>query len=299
MEPKTYVFDGAGGTSTVDPNLLLAMNGGCGFGGGMNSPIWALIILGLLRQWGYDGNGCNGHNAQLSQIQETLNTNQGNTLLMNAITTQGSANVTATKELASAVNCNYNAMQAAISAIQQQIANKASQDGMSFMQVVNAINNGDSMLANTLQSCCCDIKNLVNTQGYENRLNNERQSQLIQNGFSQVGYASAEQTCSIKQAIADQTIALSGKLDAMESARKDREIASLTAQLATVNARAERAAELAPITQKLNDIMCKQPNTVTVPYQPFVTVPSCVAWNAGLNALSGYGLYGANGGVFG
>lgn len=296
---KTYCFPEGGsfGNSGFEGALIGSMmNGGGGFGGGMNSPIWALIILGVLRQLGYDNNGNN--NAQLSQIQDTLNTNQGNTLLMNAITSQGAANVTATKELASAVNCNYNAMQCAINAIQQQIANKASQDGMSFMQVVNAVNNGDSMLANTLQSCCCDIKQLVTTQGYEGRINNLQQSQLIQNGFAQVGYASAEQTCAIKQNATDNTNRVIAKLDQIEDSRKDREIASLTAALTAANSRAERAAELAPINKALNEIQCRQPNTVTVPYQPFVTVPNCVAWNAGLSALAG-GFPYANGGVFG
>ena len=52
------------------------------------------------------------------------------------------------------------------------------------------------------------------------------------------------------------------------------------------------------VDKVINEIKCKQPNTVTVPYQPFVTVPSCVAWNAGLSALAGGYPY-ANGGVFG
>lgn len=292
---KTYCFPEGGsfGGNGMEGMLLGSMMNGGGFGGAMNNPIWAIIIVGLLRQLGFD-NG--GNNSQLSQIQDTLNTNQGNTLLMNAITSQGAANVTATKELASAVNCNYNAMQSAINAVQQQIANKASQDGMSFMQVVNAINSGDSMLANTLQSCCCDVKQLVTTQGYENRIANLQQTNTIQNGFAQVGYASAEQTCAIKQNATDNTSRILAKLDAIEDSRKDREIASLTAALTAANSRAERAAELAPITKALADIQCKQPNVVTVPYQPFVTVPNCVAYNA-----LGAGVFGLNqqGGIFG
>ena len=63
--------------------------------------------------------------------------------------------------------------------------------------------------------------------------------------------------------------------------------------MTAANSRAERQAELTPIYQKLNDIGCKQPNTVTVPYQPFVTVPNCVAWNGV------YGFpYGQNGSIW-
>lgn len=285
--PEAFVFNDGNSNNNALATAAL-MNGG-GFGGGYNSPFWALIILAFLRNGGLWGNGEN--NSQLSQIQDTLNTNQGNQLIMSAI--QG--NATSIKELASLIGCNHNAVQTAINGVQSAICGVGNQVGMTSAQVINAINNGNMNLANTLQSCCCDIKTIVNTQGYENRIANLQQSQLIQNGFSQVGYASAEQTCAVKQAINEQTLAVLNKLDAQEDARKDREISALQAQLATVNARAERQAELAPITQKLNDIMCKQPNTLTIPYSPVTAVPNCVAWNA---ALYGNGLW-ANGGSFG
>lgn len=285
--PECFVFND--GNSSNNALTTAALLGG-GSNSWNNNPIWALVFLAFLgRNNGLFGG--NGDHSQLSQIQDTLNTNQGNTLLMDAI----KGNATAIGQLSQTIGCNHNAVTAAINGVQSAICNVGNQVGMGTAQVINSIQNGNMSLANTLQSCCCDIKTTVNTQGYENRIANLQQSQLIQNGFSQVGYASAEQTCAIKQAISDQTLSVINKLDAQEDARKDREIASLQAQLATVNARAERQAELAPIVQKLNDIACKQPNTVTVPYQPFVTVPNCVAWNAAL-----YGNYPyANGGSFG
>lgn len=292
--PECFVFND--GNKSNDLLAASMMNGG-GFGGGYNSPFWAIILLGLLRN-GFLGNdgGYGGGNhccttQQLQSIQETLNTQAGQTAVLSAITGVNGG----VDKLASTLNCDINAVQTAINAIQSAICNLGSKNDMSAMQIVNAITSGNSALANQLAQCCCDNKLLTTQQGYENRINNMQQSQLIQNGFAQVGYASAEQTCAIKQNATDNTSRILAKLDAMEDSRKDREINALTAELATVKARAERQAELAPITQKLSDIMCKQPNTVTVPYQPFVTVPSCVAWNAGL-----YGSYPyANGGNFG
>lgn len=288
-EKECYVF----GNENATTNAMmpwLAASGGMG-GGAWNNPIWAIVFLAFLGRNGLWGNGngdCNMQ-SQLSQIQDTLNTNQGNTLLMNAI--QG--NATSIKELASAINCNHNAVQSAINGVQSAICNVGNQVGMTSANVINAINTGNMQLSNTLQSCCCDVKQLVTTQGYENRIANLQQSQLIQNGFSQVGYASAEQTCSLKQNANENTNRVIAKLDAIEDSRKDREIASLTAALTAANSRAERQAELAPIVQKLNDIGCKQPNTVTVPYQPFVTVPNCVAYNA-----FGAGLFANNGSIW-
>lgn len=47
---KTYVFgEPSQGGGSLDPNLLLAMNNGGGFGGGnFNNPFWALILLAFL-----------------------------------------------------------------------------------------------------------------------------------------------------------------------------------------------------------------------------------------------------------
>lgn len=283
--PEAFIFNDGNSNNALTTAAM--MNGGMG-GGMWNNPIWAIVFLAFLRNGGLWGNGEN--NSQLSEIQSTLTTNQGNTLLMNAI----SGNATSIKELASALNCDVNAIQSSIQGVQSAICNVGNQVGMTSAQVINAIQSGNMQIANTLQSCCCDVKQLVTNQGYENRIATLQQTNAIQNGFSQVGYASAEQTCAIKQNATDNTGRILAKLDAIEDSRKDREIASLTAALTAANSRAERAAELAPITKALADIQCKQPNVVTVPYQPFVTVPNCVAYNSlyGLNPF-------ANGGNFG
>lgn len=282
-------------------NLLTAalMGGGNGFGGGMwNNPIWAIVFLAALRNGGLFGNnGWDGNGnhpcatSQLTAIQETLNSNHGQTLLMDAIRGNGSC----VKELATSIGCNFNAVNCAISSVKDAICSVGNQSNMNSMQVINAINSGNTAIANQIAQCCCENKLLVQQQGYENRINNIEQSNMITKGFGDVNYATQAQTNALAQNADCNARSIIAKLDAIEDSRKDREINALTAELATVKARAERQAELAPITQKLNDIMCKQPNTITVPYQPFVTVPNCVAWNAGLYGLNPY----ANGGQFG
>lgn len=291
---KSFVFPEGGsfGGNGMEGMLLGSMmNGGMAGGGMWNNPIWAIVFLAALRNGGLFGNdGCgNGYHSQLSQIQDTLNTNQGNTLLMDAI----KGNATSIGQLATTLNCNYNAVQGAINAVQGAICNLGNQYGMGNAQVINAINSGNMQMINTLQSCCCDVKQLVTTQGYENRINNLQQSQLIQNGFAQVGYANAEQTCSIKQNATDNTNRVIAKLDQIEDSRKDREIASLTAQLATERARAERTADKADTDRRIDFIASKMPNTVPVQYPNLVGVP---AWQ-----LYGYGAgqFGLNGGIFG
>lgn len=289
--PEAFVFNDSNNALTT----AALMNGG-GFGGGMmNNPFWAIILLAFLRQWGWDGNG-NGNGCgcltqnQLSSIQNTLNTNQGQTLLMNAITGNG----TGIKELASALNCNQNAVTAAINGIQAAIANVSNQNNMNAMQVVNSIQSGNTALANQLSQCCCDMKTETLKANYENQINNLNQSQLIQNGFCQVGYEAAQNANGIRQAISDQTIAINGKLDAMDKDRLQRENNALTAQVATLTARAERQAEftsyVTPLAKAIEEIKGKLPSTATVQYPNLVGIP---AWQL-------YGGYPyANGGNFG
>ena len=286
----TRIFVPDGGSNDALTTAMLA-NGG-GFGGGMwNNPIWAIVFLAALRNGGIFGDNNNGGRNQLSQIQDTLNTNQGNTLLMDAI----KGNATAIGQLAQTLGCNQNAVTSAINAVQSAICSVGNQVGMGQMQIINSVQAGNTAIANQIAQCCCDNKLLTTQQGYENRINNLQQSQLIQNGFAQVGYASADQTCQLKQCINDGNNRVIAKLDSIEDSRKDREIASLTAALTAANSRAERAAELAPIYQKLNDISCKQPESITIPYSPVTAVPSCVAWNA---ALYGGFPYAQRGNVF-
>lgn len=257
---RTYVYDGAGSGSD-NALLLSAMNGGMG-GGMWNNPIWAIVFLAALRNGGLFGGDGNGYQSQLSQIQDTLNTNQGNTLLMDAI----KGNSTAISQLATTIGCNHNAVVCAINSVQSAIANVANQVGMGTAQVINSIQAGNMSLANTLQSCCCDVKQLVTNLNYEGRL------------------ADQQQTAFIGSKIDSQTASVISKLDAIEDARKDREIASLTAALTAANSRAERAAELAPIYKTLEEIKGKQPNTVPVPWPQLTAIPTA--------QLYGYGAYG-------
>lgn len=265
------------------------MNGGGGFGGGMwNNPIWAIVFLAFLRNGGLWNGGEN--NSQLSQIQDTLNTNQGNQLLMSAINGNG----TSIKELASAIGCNHNAVTAAINGVQTAISGVANQVGMSSAQVINAVQNGNMQLANTLQSCCCDIKTIVNNQGYENRINNIEQSNMITKGFGDIAFGLQSQTTALAANQDANTRAVLAKIDAVEDSRKDREIASLTAQVATLTARAERTAEKADTDKRIDAIACRMPQTVTLPYSCATAVPTSMVYG-----LYGAGQFGVNGGIFG
>lgn len=299
-DAKVIMFPEAGNVggnnNGFDPNLLLALTQNGSLNGG--NGIWVLFLLIL---FGWRGNGFGNNNYEgTGFLSNQINNTAGRDLLMQAINNNGT-NLSA---LASTLNCDVNTIKTAINTLQNSICQVGNNLGMSIADVKNSITMGNMNIAKQIAQCCCDNKLLVQGMGYEGQLRDQVNTNTIVNtighvndsvnhGFSRVSYETSQQTCSIQNGLRDQTQTILNKLDALEDSRKDREIAELTAKLTAANSRAERQAELTPIYQKLNDIGCKQPNTVTVPYQPFVTVPNCVAWNGV------YGFpYGQNGSIW-
>lgn len=272
--------------TALDPNLLISqiMNNG-GFGGNGN---WIWIIF-LFLLFGRNGFGNYGDVLGTGYLSNQINNTSGRDLLMQAINGNGNA----VQNLSNMLNTNIESIKCAINGVQSSICQVGNQVGMSVADVKNAITTGNMQIAQQLAQCCCDNKLLVQGMGYEGQIRDmqntsaitgriDQLANSITQGFNATTYETAQQTCSLQNGLRDQTQTILNKLDSIEDDRKNRQIADLTAQLTAANSRAERAAELAPITKALSDIQCKQPNTVTVPYQPFTPVPNCVMWNAGL-----------------
>lgn len=205
-----------GGGSIMEGALLGSMMGNGGMFGGnamMNNPWWALIFLAAFRNngglfGGNDGNGCGVNTqARFDALQEQLSTIQGQNALMSAI--QGGTNEV--KSLASTLNCDINAVQAAINAVQGAICNLSNTTNMNAQGIINAVTSGNRDIVNQLCSCCCGIKELVTEQGYQNQLATLNQTNVLSNGQRDLGvavtkgfcdsaYATREQTCELKNA---------------------------------------------------------------------------------------------------
>ncbi len=153
-----------GGNKGIDPNLaamLTQANNNKGSWGGDASWIWVILLFFLFGGWGngFGNNGANGLPAQ-------LNNDAGRELLMNAIQGNGQA----ISQLSSSLNCSTQQLQNAICQIQGQIQNVGNQVGLSSQQIINAIQSGNNQLLSQIASCCCDVRNAITTQGYENQL---------------------------------------------------------------------------------------------------------------------------------
>ena len=295
-ESKTYIFgeNQNGGSNGmlgllapllqkqgVDPNVLLAMKGNNGFGGEGGWFMW-VIFLFFLMGWGGRGG-----------LANEINNDNGRALLMDAI----GGNRNALSNLATQLNCTEGQIQNAISALTSQVQSVGNQVGMSGMQTINALQQGNMQIAQQIANCCCENRLAIcqQTGTLQNAINNVAVGQ--ERGFSNVAYETQRQTCDLHNAIKDATAELKAgqtaaefrdmqdKIDHLREENGNYKSSAMMSQIVGQSLAPVNAA-LAGLQSEVNAIKCAQPNTVTVPYQPFQAVPNCVA--------AQYGLYGCN-----
>lgn len=280
-DTKVYQFgtEGAGSLNAVlpflqqkgiDPAYIMGLmgnnnNGGL-FGGRGFEDIIALIIVAAL--FG-NGNGFgfgNGNNTTQSDLLAHMIERNGTDL----------------SQLAQSIGCSTGRLQDAIGAISTQICNLAGQQGLSFQQVINSIVSGNAALASQLAECCCKTQTAIQESNYLTERGFCQTNQTLAKGFSDLGYAFANQTCDLKQTASANTASIIAKLDAIEDSRKDRELAEKDRVIATLTARSERQAELQPIYTALQEIQCNQP-----PVKKIACPESYVPVNNSINATYG------------
>lgn len=309
---KTYVF-GNEGNNTVPAWLAYGNNGGWGngFGGGWGTGILGFLLGALFNGgfggfgngFGFGGNGA----AAAGYLGNQMNNDNNTDLIMNAINGTD-ADV---RLLATTLNADVNEVKSAINTVQSAIQTVGSQVGMSGLQIINAVQNGNASIASQLCECCCNMKQLVTEQGFQSQLRTVEQTGAINNGFAAVNQniaatkaaqelSDCKQTYTLTDTMNRNYQLLDNKIDALESSRKDREITALTAQVAKLESQnftagivqqavAPLNAAINGIAREVDDIKCKLPNTINVEY------PQVGVYNATPNVNN----FGWNGGFFG
>lgn len=295
-EEKTYVFDSASGSNIIsalapmlqnrgiDPSVLALMNNNDGFG---NNGSWFIWILFLAVMWGgFGGRGFGGYGDGNGFLASQINNDYGRDVLLQAINGNGDA----VRQLASTLHCDINTIQSTLCSLGSQIQSVGSTVGLTGQQIINAVQAGNCDVASQLAACCCEVKNLVTTQGYENRL------------------ATIDQTATIVGKIDEQTTMINDKFCQLEMREMQNKIDTLRdeklALQTNISQRAQNeyiASSLYPISTALtelrSDFDCLKshlPSTITVPYSEATVIPNCVA------AQYGFGPYASNGfGTFG
>lgn len=298
-DTKVYQF-GETGTSSlnsllpflqqkgIDPAYLTGLmnnNNGGFFGNNAWEGIIALIVVAAI--FG-NGNGLfgNGNNNANNAERE---------MLMSAIQRNG----TDLSQLSQSIGCSNSRLQDAIGQISTQICNFAGQNGLSFQQVINSIQAGNATIANQIANCCCDVKQGIAESNYLTERGFCNTNQILTKGFSDIGYASAQQTCELTNAIKDSTAQILAGQAAIEKRELQREIATLQDERQTYKLGNMIAAATNPILAEVESIKCKLPKTEVIPASPeYVAVNRSI--NVGYapycaNALNPFGGFGWNG----
>ena len=193
--------------------MMAAMNGG--MGGQWNNPFIYLVWMMFANRFWNNGDGSKVQDAeiqgQLNALRNQMADNQNSNLLMDAV----KGNNTAIGQLASNLNCDFNALNNSICAVRSGIQEVAGAIGYSAEKVINAANLGDLNIVQQLKDCCCQTQQNIIRMGYENQLGqkdiiNGMQQQTntlergmdfvnrsIERGFSSLGYQNAQDKCDI------------------------------------------------------------------------------------------------------
>lgn len=300
---RTYVFNQDGGAGSgngllasilpslqnrgIDTGYLMGLMGGNGNGGffgnnGGFQDIIALIVIAAIfgnGNFGFGGNNNQGANEGREMIMQMLNRNGVDIA-----------------SLAQALNASSDQILAGINSVSQAICGLGNQMGQNANSIITAIMQGNNALTSQICSCCCDMKQLVTTQGYENQLAMCNQTNTLVNTANQ-------NTLSLRDGATANTQAIIAKLDAMQNQALQDKIAALTAEKATLTAEisqrnqnatilnavgqqiAPLAAGLQALQGDVDKIRCSMPPTVAVPY------PQLQVFNPEVARAAAYGAY--------
>lgn len=278
---------------------------GGGFGYGMNgiADLFGLAIIASMFGWnggGFGNGGFGGGNGAAGFIANQLNNDSGRELLMNAITNQGEASRTAIQTLSTMLGQDFNLTNAGIQSAQNTLNQIANAQGMSTLQLINAVQAGDANLASTIQKCCCDNQLALcqQTNALQNSINGVNDNITATRAAQQL--SDCQQTYALTDTMNRNYLALDNKIDQLESNRKDREITALTAEVATLKSQnfttgvvqqavAPVIGQISALAREVDDIKCRMPETVSVQY------PNLQVFNATPYVSGGFYPNGYNG----
>lgn len=288
-DSKVFMFPDAASRSSIDPNLLMALNNNGGFGNG--NWIWILFLWMI---WGNNGwnNGGFGGNSGTGFLANQLNNDAGRDLLLQAINGRADA----LGQLAQIINTSVDNVRTGVYTLQSAIQTVGAQVGMSGLETINALQLGNAALSRQLCECCC-----------ENRLAIANQTSALQSSLaahdSSVRLQLAQNEAADQLAVCQQTNALTSQserntnsiLSAIAGQNtlitkefcdlKERElqnkidtqgdiITQLRNQISNDKQTLQFNAAFHALDDKIDAIAAKQPNTVPVQW------PNLVAANA-------------------
>lgn len=297
---EIYQLPDSNGNNNGNANIPLSIpigfgtygNGGMfGNGNGFNSiaDLFGLAIIASMFGWGnngFCGFGGFGGNGGAGFISNQLNNDSGRELIMNAITNQGEASRTAIQTLSTMLGQDFNLVNASIQSAQNTLNQIANTQGMSTLQLINAVQAGDANLASTIQKCCCDnqlaLCNQTNTLQNTMNANGQRNVDAI----ADLKATMIQSFCDVKER--EMQSKIDTQADIITQLRNAADNAAQTNQIiGYVNS------VVAPLQKSVTEIENKMPNTVPITWPNLTAVNTTPYVNGGF--YGGFNGYYGNG----
>lgn len=295
---EIYQLPENGGTGSLPFSIPINGLGNNNGFSGMNgiADLFGLAIIASIFGWNGNGfgGGMGGNGAGF--ISNQLNNDSGRELIMNAVTSQGEASRTAIQSLATTLGQDFNLVNSAVQNVQNALAQVASNQGMSTLQIINSIQAGNSSLASQFSQCCCENRLLTTQQGYEAQIRTLEQT-------NQLGAQADRNTNALLGAINAQTVAMNDKFCELKERELQNKIDTLTANNTLLRSQIDNAQQtasitnyinaiVAPLQSKITEIADKMPNTIPVQWPNITAVNTTPYVAGGFGINSGYGYNG-------
>ena len=301
-DSKVFMFPdniaGGAGNQSIDPLLAMLLNNNGGFG---NNGNWIWIFF-LFLLWGRNGWGNGFGNNGVDGLNSMAGNEAARELFMQGI----NGNRAALEQLSTLVGCKFDDVNSTLCALMSKIDGIGNQVGMSAQQIINAVQAGNADLSYRLANCCCELKTQLASCCCDIQRDIAGVNSNMIKGFSDVGYAFRDQTCTIEKAIESSTSRIlegqraaemremQDKLDAArERISQQAVVINNAQQTAAVGQMIQQATTpiyqaVGALQNDVNGIKCKLPETVTLPYSCATAVPTQALLN-GLGFSIGFG----------
>ena len=306
----------------IDPTTALLLGNNGGFGGGFNNPLWMMFMYPFILpffnmfgggMWGNGFGNFGGNNNGVGFLANQLNNDAGRDLILQAINGRADA----LGQLAQITHTSVDGVRDAIATANIKLSEIGAQNGMTGLQVINAVQNGNATLGRQLCECCCENRlaicnqtNALQSQAANNfaatqleMAKNEAADQLsVCQQTNTLTSQASNNTNAILGAIKDQNAMIVDKFCDLEKRELQNKIntqgdiiTQLRNQISNDNQTLAFNKAMSALDDKIDAIAAKQPATTPVIY-PNLQAVSTTPYMGGFNPW-GYG-YGFNGGSY-
>lgn len=180
-----------------DPLAMAAMMGrNGGFGNNFAELFVLLLATRMFGGFGFGGFGEGGfgfgqgqQNIEMQNQLQAIRTQLQDNQNLNCLQRAVDGNAADLRQLSNTLNCDFNTLQQCCCDLKQAMATIGGQIGYSKEAVINAVNSGDCQVIQAIKDCCCTTQKELIQMAGDIKLQNCQQTGELRNGQRDLGQA--------------------------------------------------------------------------------------------------------------